>query len=114
MEQRKVESSERGLAVRAQTGRHDKALLGQGKARRERDPQGVVALYSCLHFFEAPRLTMLCWPRTCQQEKQERERRENAENAKQGVKKASASELRLQKGTSFPALFLSTAERGDP
>ena len=34
-----------------------------------------------------------------EQEKQERERRENAENAKQGVKKASASELRLQKGT---------------
>jgi len=33
-------------------------------------------------------------------EKQERERRENAENAKQGVKKASASELRLQKDIS--------------
>ena len=32
------------------------------------------------------------------QEKQERERRENAEKAKQGVKVASASELRLQKG----------------
>jgi len=43
-------------------------------------------------------------------EKQERERRENAENAKQGVKKASASELRLQKGelvfaASFPRSF---------
>ena len=48
-------------------------------------------------------------PRPERQEKQERERRENAENAKQGVKKASASELRLQKGelafaASFPPL----------